>query len=34
MLKAGNPADPEVFIGPLINERQVNKIKSLGGSVY
>jgi len=27
-LKVGNPADPEVFIGPLINERQVNKIKS------
>lgn len=29
MLKAGNPADPEVFIGPLINEGQVKKIKSL-----
>jgi len=29
MLKAGNPTDPEVFIGPLINEGQANKIKSL-----
>lgn len=28
VLKTGNPADPEVFIGPLINERQVDKIKA------
>lgn len=27
-LKAGNPVNPEVFIGPLINEKQVEKIKS------
>lgn len=29
MLKVGNPADPEVFIGPVINVRQVEKIKAL-----
>ena len=25
-LKTGNPADPEVFVGPLINEAQVEKL--------
>lgn len=27
VLKAGDPADPNTFVGPLINENQANKIK-------
>lgn len=27
LIQAGNPADPNVFVGPLINERQVNKVQ-------
>jgi acyl-CoA reductase-like NAD-dependent aldehyde dehydrogenase len=28
-LKVGNPSDKDVFIGPIINQRQVDKIQSL-----
>ncbi|MED1915525.1 aldehyde dehydrogenase family protein [Bacillus thuringiensis] len=29
VIQAGNPADPNTFVGPLINERQVDKIQGL-----
>lgn len=28
MIKSGNPADPEVFVGPLISKKQVDKVQA------
>ena len=27
LMKVGNPADPEVFVGPLINKKQLDKVQ-------
>ncbi|HZH58794.1 MAG TPA: aldehyde dehydrogenase family protein [Metabacillus sp.] len=34
LIKSGNPVDPEVFVGPLINQKQVEKVeKWIGESI-